>query len=52
MIVRRDRNPSAKNNDFEGSDNDDDAVEVGKVVKWVNAGSNTLDARTDAAAAA
>ena len=46
MTVRRDRKPSSKNDDLEGGDDDDD------VVKWVNEGSNTLDVRREAAAAA
>lgn len=43
MIVRRDRKPSSRNDDLEG---DDDAV------KCVNDGSNMLDVRREAAAAA
>lgn len=46
MTVRRDRKPSSRNNDLDDDDDDDD------VVKWVNEGSNTLDVRREAAAAA
>lgn len=45
MTVRRDRKPSSRNNDLDDDDDDD-------VVKWVNEGSNTLDVRREAAAAA
>lgn len=44
MIVRRDRKPSSRNDDLEGDEDE--------AVKWVNDGSNSLDARSEAAAAA